>query len=130
MNLGEFEAHVSGFIDIAQRFLGSRKHDNIVAPLRAQIASSSPNHPTFGFTAIRKWSHYASLDYLTALRIPLMLPDAGYGVLDRSRRRADTSFFWKASRYVGVDYSEEMVRFCRTTPHGISCWAAQIGQIV
>jgi ubiquinone/menaquinone biosynthesis C-methylase UbiE len=62
-------------------------------------------------------SHYASLDYLTACERHLFdtYLTPGMAILDMGVGGARTTPYLsqKASRYVGIDYSEEMVRLCR-----------------
>jgi ubiquinone/menaquinone biosynthesis C-methylase UbiE len=62
-------------------------------------------------------SHYASLDYLTACERHLFdtYLRPGMAILDMGVGGARTTPYLsqRASRYVGMDYSEEMVRLCR-----------------
>jgi ubiquinone/menaquinone biosynthesis C-methylase UbiE len=62
-------------------------------------------------------SHYASLDYLTACERHLFdtYLKPGTAILDMGVGGARTTPYLsrKASRYVGMDYSEEMIRLCR-----------------
>ena len=62
-------------------------------------------------------SHYASLDYLTPCERHLFdtYLTPGMAILDMGVGGARTTPYLsrKASRYVGIDYSEEMVRLCR-----------------
>ena len=62
-------------------------------------------------------SHYASLDYLTPCERHLFdtYLTPGMAILDMGVGGGRTTPYLsqKASRYVGIDYSEEMVRLCR-----------------
>jgi ubiquinone/menaquinone biosynthesis C-methylase UbiE len=62
-------------------------------------------------------SHYGSLDYLTTCERFLFetYVRPGMAILDIGVGGGRTTRFLssRASRYVGVDYSEEMIRFCR-----------------
>ena len=62
-------------------------------------------------------SHYASLEYLTACERHLFdtYLTPGMAILDMGVGGGRTTPYLsqKASRYVGMDYSEEMVRLCR-----------------
>jgi len=87
-------------------------------PLRAQNASIQPNAPNLQvYRDPKVVSHYASLDYLTACERHLFdsYLTPGMAILDMGVGGGRTTPYLsrKASRYVGVDYSEEMVRFCR-----------------
>ncbi len=87
-------------------------------PLRAQAAQVGPeaaNLEAYRNPAVV--SHYASLQYLTAgerllfdtyLKPGLAILDLGVG-----GGRTTPYLAGPASRYVGVDYSEEMIRLCR-----------------
>src|SRR5579862_4842734 len=87
-------------------------------PLRAQAApveAKAANLQVYRNPEVA--SHYGSLDYLTAcerrlfdayLRAGMAILDVGVG-----GGRTTPYLSQKASRYVGVDYSEEMVRVCR-----------------
>jgi ubiquinone/menaquinone biosynthesis C-methylase UbiE len=87
-------------------------------PLRAQAApveAKAANLQVYRNPEVA--SHYGSLDYLTAcerhlfetyLRAGMAILDVGVG-----GGRTTPYLSQKASRYVGVDYSEEMVRICR-----------------
>jgi ubiquinone/menaquinone biosynthesis C-methylase UbiE len=92
-------------------------------PLRAQaaaVAAKPANLQVYGKPEVA--SHYASLDDLTAcerhlfesyLRPGLAILDMGVG-----GGRTTPYLSQKASHYVGLDYSEEMVRLCRgKVPH-------------
>jgi len=87
-------------------------------PLRAQAAPREPK--AANLEVYRKpevVSHYASLDYLTACERLLfntyLAP--GMAILDLGvgGGRTTRHLSQKASRYAGVDYSEEMIRLCR-----------------
>lgn len=92
-------------------------------PLRAQSESVQPQVANLGvYRDPEVVSHYASLDYLTACEGHLF--DAcltpGMAILDMGVGGGRTTPYLsqKASRYVGVDYSDEMVRLCRDKfPH-------------
>jgi len=62
-------------------------------------------------------SHYASLEYLTACELHLFNTylTSGMAILDMGVGGGRTTSYLsrKASRYVGMDYSDEMVRLCR-----------------
>jgi len=62
-------------------------------------------------------SHYAGLEYLTACERLLFdtYLTSGMAILDMGVGGGRTTPYLsrKASRYVGVDYSEEMIRLCR-----------------
>ena len=94
------------------------KRHPIFMPLRAQAAPVEPK--AANLEVYRKpevVSHYASLDYLTACERLLfdtyLAP--GMAILDLGVGGGRTTPYLsqKASRYVGVDYSEEMIRLCR-----------------
>lgn len=87
-------------------------------PLRAEAARVGPkaaNLEIYRDPAVV--SHYASLDYLTPcerflfdayLRPGMAILDVGVG-----GGRTTPYLSHRASRYVGVDYSDEMIRLCR-----------------
>ena len=118
MNLGEFEAHVSGFYrSLRQRFLGSESSGTIMG-LREQTApveTKAANLLVYRNPEVV--SHYASLDYLTPCERHLFdtYLTPGMAILDMGVGGGRTTPYLsqKASRYVGIDYSEEMVRLCR-----------------
>jgi ubiquinone/menaquinone biosynthesis C-methylase UbiE len=87
-------------------------------PLRAQAPAVEPkaaNLQVYRDPAVV--SHYASLNYLTASERHLFdtYLTPGMAILDVGVGGGRTTpyLFRKASRYVGVDYSEEMIRLCR-----------------
>jgi SAM-dependent methyltransferase len=87
-------------------------------PLRAQAAQVDPEATNLHvYRDPEVVSHYACLDYLTASE--RLLFDAylkpGMAILDLGVGGGRTTSYLsrKASRYVGVDYSEEMIRLCR-----------------
>jgi ubiquinone/menaquinone biosynthesis C-methylase UbiE len=87
-------------------------------PLRAQAAPVEPKAANLQvYRNPEVVSHYASLDYLTACERLLfdtyLMP--GMAILDLGVGGGRTTPYLsqKASRYVGVDYAEEMIRLCR-----------------
>jgi ubiquinone/menaquinone biosynthesis C-methylase UbiE len=92
-------------------------------PLRAQTASVEPEAANLrrysgGYRDPEVVSHYGSLDYLTACERHLFdtYLTPGMAILDLGVGGGRTTPYLsqKASRYVGVDYSEEMIRLCRS----------------
>jgi ubiquinone/menaquinone biosynthesis C-methylase UbiE len=88
-------------------------------PLRAQIAqpeTESTNLHVYRDPAVV--SHYASLDYLTPCERLLFdtYVKPGMAILDIGVGGGRTASYLsrQAGRYVGVDYSEEMVRLCQS----------------
>lgn len=89
-----------------------------IVPLRAQAAQVEPKAINLRvYRDPKVVSHYASLEYLTPcerllfdthLTPGMVILDLGVG-----GARTTTYLSAKASRYVGVDYSEEMIRLCR-----------------
>jgi ubiquinone/menaquinone biosynthesis C-methylase UbiE len=87
-------------------------------PLRAQAESVQSKATNLGvYRNPEVVSHYASLDYLTACERHLFdtYLTPGMAILDMGVGGGRTTpyLFRKASRYVGVDYSDEMVHLCR-----------------
>ena len=87
-------------------------------PLRAQaepVQSKTANLDVYRNPEVV--SHYASLEYLTTCERHLFdtYLTPGTAILDMGVGGGRTTPYLsqKASRYVGVDYSEEMVRLCR-----------------
>jgi ubiquinone/menaquinone biosynthesis C-methylase UbiE len=87
-------------------------------PLRAQAAAveaKPANLQVYSKPAVAL--HYASLDYLTACERHLFESHLtpGMAILDMGVGGGRTTPYLsqKASHYVGLDYSEEMVRICR-----------------
>jgi ubiquinone/menaquinone biosynthesis C-methylase UbiE len=102
----------------ASAFCVLRKRLSIVMPLRAHAAQVEPKAPDLLlYRNPDVVSHYASLGYLTDCERHLFdtYLTPGMAVLDLGVGGGRTTpyLFPKASRYVGVDYSEEMIRLCR-----------------
>jgi ubiquinone/menaquinone biosynthesis C-methylase UbiE len=87
-------------------------------PLRAQAESDQSKATNLGvYRNPEVVSQYASLDYLTACERHLFdtYLTPGMAILDMGVGGGRTTPYLsrKASRYVGVDYSDEMVHLCR-----------------
>ncbi len=87
-------------------------------PLRAQAEPDQSKATNLGvYRNPEVVSHYASLDYLTACERHLFdtYLTPGMAILDMGVGGGRTTPYLsrKASRYVGVDYSDEMVHLCR-----------------
>jgi ubiquinone/menaquinone biosynthesis C-methylase UbiE len=91
-------------------------------PLRAQAAPVEPGAANLrrhrgGYRDPEVVSHYGSLDYLTACERHLfdtyLTPSMAILDLGVGGGRTTPYLSQKASRYVGVDYSEEMIFLCR-----------------
>ena len=106
---------------IAAAFSGLRlKRSRTTMPLRAhsaQVETKAANLQVYRDPEVV--SHYASLDYLTACERLLFdtYLKPGMAILDIGVGGGRTTPYLsqKASRYVGVDYSEEMVRILPAT---------------
>jgi ubiquinone/menaquinone biosynthesis C-methylase UbiE len=86
-------------------------------PSRAQAAAVEPKVANLQvYRDPQVVSHYASLDYLTACERHLFdtYLTPGTAILDMGVGGGRTTPYLsrKASRYVGLDYSEEMIRLC------------------
>jgi ubiquinone/menaquinone biosynthesis C-methylase UbiE len=87
-------------------------------PLRAQPAPVEPKAANLQvYRDPEVVSHYATLDYLTACERHLFgtYLNSGMAILDVGVGGGRTTPYLsrKTARYVGVDYSEEMIRRCR-----------------
>ena len=87
-------------------------------PLRAQSARVETKASNLqAYRDPKVVSHYAALDYLTACERLLFdtYLKPGMAILDIGVGGGRTTPYLsqKAARYVGVDYSEEMVQSCR-----------------
>ncbi len=103
-------------------------------PLRAQAARVGPeaaNLEVYRNPAVV--SHYASLQYLTAAERLLFdtYLKPGMAILDIGVGGGRTTLYLaaKASRYVGVDYSEEMIRLCRGKFSGLEFQVADAADL-
>jgi ubiquinone/menaquinone biosynthesis C-methylase UbiE len=103
-------------------------------PLRAHAAQDEPKAANLRvYRDPEVVSLYASLDYLTACERLLFSTylKPGMAILDLGvgGGRTTPCLSQKASRYVGVDYSEEMVRTCRNKFPGLEFMVADASDL-